>query len=82
MAKVVETLRNLVNNDASKLAQHIVVNEESVDDYVLSGWKWNEGRYGLQRSLPETVDSLNKVRFCITLRRDFIQRVPGNVLHR
>ncbi|KAF8922321.1 hypothetical protein CPB85DRAFT_1372017 [Mucidula mucida] len=45
VAKVVDTLRNLVNNDASKLGQHIL---------------WNESRYGIQKSLRDTVDTLNK----------------------
>ncbi|KAG2345246.1 ATPase, V1 complex, subunit C [Suillus weaverae] len=60
VAKIVDTLRNLLNNDPSKLAQHVLVNEGSVDDYVLGGWKWNDSRYGVQRSLREMVDVLNK----------------------
>ncbi|EEB86593.1 hypothetical protein MPER_16396, partial [Moniliophthora perniciosa FA553] len=60
VAKIVDTLRNLLNNDPSKLSQHILVNERSVDDYVLRNWKWNEGRYGVQKSLKEMVDTLNK----------------------
>lgn len=60
VAKTVEALRNLLNNDPVKLAQHIVVDERSVDDYLLRGWRWNEGRYNIQRSLRETVDLLNK----------------------
>lgn len=61
VAKTVETLRNLLNNDPVKLSQHILVNERSVDDYLVRGWRWNEGRYNVQRSLRETVDALNKV---------------------
>ena len=57
---MVDTLRNLLNNDPSKLSQHILVNEKSVDDYLLGSWKWNEGRYGIQKSLKEMVDTLNK----------------------
>ncbi|KAJ7597281.1 hypothetical protein C8J56DRAFT_919669 [Mycena floridula] len=60
VAKIVDTLRNLTNNDPSKLAQHILVNEKTVDDYLLKGWKWNEGRYGVQKGLREMVDTLNK----------------------
>lgn len=63
VAKTVDTLRNLLNNDPSKLAQHIQVNEASVDEYLLNGWKWNEGRYGVQRGLREMVDVLTKVIF-------------------
>jgi V-type H+-transporting ATPase subunit C len=61
VAKAVDTLRNLLNNDSAKLRQHILVNERNVDEYILSGWRWNEGRYGVQRSLRELVDTLNKV---------------------
>jgi V-type H+-transporting ATPase subunit C len=60
VAKTVDTLRNLLNNDPSKLAQHILVNEASVDDYLLNGWMWNEGRYGVQRGLRDMVDILSK----------------------
>jgi V-type H+-transporting ATPase subunit C len=61
VAKTVDTLRNLLNNDPAKLRQHILVNERNIDEYVLSGWRWNEGRYGVHRSLRELVDTLNKV---------------------
>ncbi|KAJ6627167.1 hypothetical protein B0H10DRAFT_1779889 [Mycena sp. CBHHK59/15] len=60
VAKTVDTLRNLLNNDPSKLSQHILVNEQSVDEYILKDWKWNEGRYGVQKGLREIVESLNK----------------------
>lgn len=60
VAKIVDTLRNLLNNDPSKLSQHILVNEATVDDYLLHDWSWNEGRYGVQRGLPEMADVLNK----------------------
>jgi V-type H+-transporting ATPase subunit C len=62
VAKTVDTLRNLLNNDPGKLAQHILVNERSVDEYLLTGWRWNEGRYGVQRGLREMLDALIKVR--------------------
>ena len=62
VAKIVDTLRNLVNNDPQKLAQHILVNEQPVDSYLLDGWRWNEGRYNVQKSLQEVVSTLNKVR--------------------
>lgn len=61
VAKTVDTLRNLLNNDPSKLSQHILVNEQPVDSYLLRGWSWNEGRYGTQRSLREMIDVLIKV---------------------
>ncbi|GLB36374.1 putative subunit of the peripheral V1 complex of vacuolar ATPase [Lyophyllum shimeji] len=60
VAKTVDTLRSLLNNDPAKLAMHVLVDERSVDDYLLRGWKWNEGRYGVHKDLREIVDSLNK----------------------
>jgi len=60
VAKTVDTLRNLLNNDPTKLTQHILVDEKPVDEYVLDGWKWNEGRYGTSRGLRDMVDVLNK----------------------
>ncbi|RDB28518.1 V-type proton ATPase subunit C 1 [Hypsizygus marmoreus] len=60
VARTVDTLRSLLNNDPSKLAQHILVDENNVDDYLLRGWRWNEGRYGAQKGLQEIVDSLGK----------------------
>ena len=57
-----DTLRNLLNNDPAKLAQHVLVEEQTVDRYLLNNWKWNEGRYGVQKSLRELVDTLNQVR--------------------
>jgi len=60
VAKTVDTLRNLLNNDPSKLNQHILVNEQTVDEYIMKDWKWNEGRYGVQRGLRDIVDSLTK----------------------
>ncbi|KAJ7655056.1 hypothetical protein DFH06DRAFT_1201473 [Mycena polygramma] len=62
VAKTVDTLRNLLNNDPSKLNQHILVDEQTVDDYILKDWKWNEGRYGVQKGLREIVDALNKAK--------------------
>ncbi|KAK7694419.1 hypothetical protein QCA50_001605 [Cerrena zonata] len=60
VAKIVDTLRNLLNNDASKLSQHILVNEQPVDEYLLRDWRWNESRYGIQRGLREMLDVLIK----------------------
>ncbi|KAJ4494277.1 hypothetical protein C8R41DRAFT_881881 [Lentinula lateritia] len=60
VAKVVDTLRNLLNNDPSKLSQHILVNESSIESYLLDQWRWNESRYGVQKGLRDMVDTLNK----------------------
>lgn len=68
VAKIVDTLRSLLNNDPSKLVQHVLVDEAPVDDYLLRGWCWNEGRYGTQRTLREFLDVFNKVSECSELR--------------
>ncbi|KAG8828997.1 Vacuolar ATP synthase subunit C, partial [Serendipita sp. 399] len=60
VAKVVETLRNLLNNDPVRLEQHTLVNERPGDDYLLKGWRWNAGKYGINRSLRDIIDALNK----------------------
>lgn len=62
VAKIVDTLRNLLNNDATRLAQHTLVDERSVDDYLLREWSWNSSKYGTQRGLRDIVDTLVKVR--------------------
>lgn len=61
VAKIVDTLRNLLNNDATRLAQHTLVDERSVDDYLLREWSWNSSKYGTQRGLRDIVDTLVKV---------------------
>ena len=63
VAKTVDTLRNLLNNDPSKLAQHVLVDERPVDEYLTHDWRWNDGRYGTQRSLRDMTDILSKVRY-------------------
>jgi len=60
VAKVVDTLRNLLNNDPARLEQHILVNEQSCEEYLLKGWRWNSGKYGINRSLRDIIDTLNK----------------------
>lgn len=59
VAKIIDTLRALLNNDEAALAQHVLVNEQSLDDYMLS-WAWNTGKYRADRSLRDTVESLGK----------------------
>jgi len=66
IAKIVDILRNLLNNDPQRLAEHVLVDERSVDDYLLNGWRWNSSKYGAQRSLRELVDGLVKVSIVAT----------------
>jgi V-type H+-transporting ATPase subunit C len=57
----VETLRNLLNNDPQRLAQHTVVDDQTPEGYLLKGWKWNAGKYTTNRKLQEIIDALAKV---------------------
>ncbi|KIJ34997.1 hypothetical protein M422DRAFT_76369 [Sphaerobolus stellatus SS14] len=58
-AKIVETIRNLLNNEQSKVLQHTQVNDRSMDEY-LKNWRWNEGRYVVHRDLRDIVETLNR----------------------
>ncbi|EKM83402.1 hypothetical protein AGABI1DRAFT_81175 [Agaricus bisporus var. burnettii JB137-S8] len=60
VAKTVDTLRNLLNNDPAKLSQHILIDERAIDDYLFHNWRWNESRYNVQKSLRDLIDTLNR----------------------
>ncbi|KAJ3571344.1 hypothetical protein NP233_g3813 [Leucocoprinus birnbaumii] len=60
VAKIVDTLRNLLNNDPTKLSQHTLVDEHTIDDYLFKDWRWNESRYNIQKSLRDIVETLGK----------------------
>ncbi|PWN89151.1 putative VMA5-H+-ATPase V1 domain 42 kd subunit, vacuolar [Acaromyces ingoldii] len=59
VAKIVDTLRALLNNDAEALAQHVLIQEKPIDDYML-GWSWNGSKYRTERSLGELIETLSK----------------------
>jgi V-type H+-transporting ATPase subunit C len=65
IVKIVDTLRNLVNDESAKLQANLQVDGMSLHDYGLGrgkgGWKWNERRFGLQKSLKDLTDTLFKV---------------------
>lgn len=82
VAKTVDTLRNLLNNDPAKLRQHVLVNDEPVDDYLLRNWHWNEGRYGVQRPLRDMVDVLNKVRRVLPSPESCMDHTAGDDFNR
>jgi len=37
-----------------------LIDDKSVDDYLINHWHWNEGRYGTQRALKDITDILVK----------------------
>ncbi|PWN53907.1 putative VMA5-H+-ATPase V1 domain 42 kd subunit, vacuolar [Violaceomyces palustris] len=59
VSKIIETLKALLNNDEKALAQHVLINEQTIDDYML-GWTWNAGKYRTDRGLREIVEVLSK----------------------
>jgi hypothetical protein len=63
----------------------VLVNENSADDYLLGGWRWNESRYGIQKGVKEMTDVLNKVgrpiRTLDAMCRSLTPH-PGNELYR
>ncbi|KAG6845671.1 hypothetical protein H0H87_005878 [Tephrocybe sp. NHM501043] len=79
VAKTVDTLRSLLNNDPAKLAQHILIDEKSVDDYLLKGWRWDEGRYNVQKGLREIVESLAKARILAFFPSAIIDEVASSI---
>ena len=64
-----------LNNDPTKLRQHVLVNDEPVDDYLMRNWHWSEGRYGVQRPLRDMIDVLTKVRLKQHPRRCFLNHI-------
>ncbi|KAL9939601.1 hypothetical protein V8E36_001418 [Tilletia maclaganii] len=57
VAKIVDTLRALLNNDESALSQHVLVNEKALDEYMLD-WAWNTRKYRVDRSLGEIIEAI------------------------
>jgi len=51
-------LCNLLHNDPSILAQHILINDKPVNDCLLKDWHWNEERYRTQRRLKDMTEAL------------------------
>ncbi|WFD40146.1 Vacuolar ATP synthase subunit C [Malassezia japonica] len=59
VTRIVDTLRALFNDDDQALNEHLVLDGESVEDYLMH-WQWNAGKYRADRALPELVETLNK----------------------
>ncbi|CAO1615193.1 unnamed protein product [Sympodiomycopsis kandeliae] len=60
ISKIRETLSSLLNDDRSQLEQHMLVREQSVDDYILGGWSWNGAKYRVEQSLDDVVATLDR----------------------
>ncbi|RAL58610.1 hypothetical protein DID88_003970 [Monilinia fructigena] len=59
VAKVGESLRNLLEGDESKIAQQKTVNDKPADQYLRT-FSWNKVKYRADKPLAELIDSLQK----------------------
>ncbi|SHO79857.1 Similar to S.cerevisiae protein VMA5 (Subunit C of the V1 peripheral membrane domain of V-ATPase) [Malassezia sympodialis ATCC 42132] len=57
--RIVDTLRALVNDDEEALNEHLLIDGQSVEDYLLS-WHWHNGKYRADKSLNEIVERLTR----------------------
>ncbi|WFD21104.1 Vacuolar ATP synthase subunit C [Malassezia caprae] len=57
--RIVDTLRALVNDDEQALNEHLTIDGQSVEDYLLS-WHWNSGKYRADKSLNEIIERLTR----------------------
>lgn len=57
--RIVDTLRALVNDDEQALNEHLTIDGQSVEDYLLS-WQWNSGKYRADKSLNEITERLTR----------------------
>ena len=57
--RIVDTLRALLNNDERALDEHLLVEGESVGDYLMN-WHWNNGKYRPDRPLQDMLEALTK----------------------
>ncbi|KAK5403911.1 Vacuolar ATP synthase subunit C [Exophiala xenobiotica] len=64
VAKVGDTLKNVLDGDEEKISMHKNVNDKPLEQYLRS-FSWNKVKYRADRPLSELIDLLQKVRnFC------------------
>jgi V-type H+-transporting ATPase subunit C len=67
VSKLLETLRSLVNDDKTRLAQHARVNDRSAEEYLLpdprgsGSWHWDKGRWGQGGKIVDVLATLVQV---------------------
>ncbi|KAF5025271.1 hypothetical protein F66182_2656 [Fusarium sp. NRRL 66182] len=61
VAKVAESLKNVLEGDEDRIAQYKMVNDKPTDQY-LSTFSWNKIRYRADKSLAELISTLQKAR--------------------
>ncbi|WWC87946.1 uncharacterized protein L201_002846 [Kwoniella dendrophila CBS 6074] len=63
VSKLLDTLRSLVSDDSTKLAQHARVNDRPAEEFLLGGgggFRWDKSRWGSGGKVLEVVDALTK----------------------
>lgn len=59
VSKVADSLKNVLDGDADRIAQYKMVNDKPTDQY-LSTFSWNKIRYRADKSLAELISTLHK----------------------
>lgn len=57
--RIVDALRSLFNDDVQAMNEHMVVEDEGVDDYLLH-WHWNASKYRADRALPDLIEAFTR----------------------
>ncbi|WOO83896.1 V-type proton ATPase subunit C [Vanrija pseudolonga] len=64
VSKLLETLRSLVSEDATRVAQHARVNDRPAEEYVLpdpngnGSWQWDKRRWGDGGKVADVIEAL------------------------
>lgn len=67
VSKLLETLRSLVSEDATRVAQHARVNDRPAEEYVLpdpngnGSWQWDKRRWGDGGKVADVIEALVQV---------------------
>ncbi|KAI3613313.1 hypothetical protein CBS9595_004146 [Malassezia furfur] len=59
VTRIVDALRSLFNDDVQAMNEHMVVEDEGVDDYLLH-WHWNASKYRADRPLPDLIEAFTR----------------------
>lgn len=82
VAKVSDTLRNVLEGDEEKIAMHKSVNDKPLEQY-LKTFNWNKVKYRADKPISELMDLLQKVNQLWSVTRDSqLTRATGSQQHR
>ena len=57
--RIVDALRSLFNEDAKAMNEHLMIDDESVEEYLMH-WRWNSTKYRADRPLSDLIETLSK----------------------